>query len=93
VEELRKTTATARVFPFAKSQKSPVLAIVRQVVFDFKSIGYESFTRCMGCKGSSVRITPFRPFIASEMPVLRTGLFVPAAKPAQTSPSRLSSTL
>ena len=60
---VRKTPAAGPVFPFAKTQKTPLFADARKVIIHCASMSYATLVHCMGCKGSSVRITPSRPFI------------------------------
>jgi len=62
---LRKTPAGGRVFSFAKRSKSEDFGLLVDGIYLPKSYGYASTVRCMGCKGSSVRITPSRPYIST----------------------------
>jgi len=61
---LRKTQGGGRVFSFAKRSKSKDFGPRDDGIYLTKSYGYVSLVRCMGCKGSSVRITPSRPYIS-----------------------------
>ena len=66
---LRKNQAGGRVLSFAKRSKSEDFALVVDGICSAKSNSYATIVRCMGCKGSSVRITPSRPLLKRKSPV------------------------
>lgn len=67
---LRKTSAAGPVFPFAKTQKTPLFANVRKSVIHFASVSYDTLVHCMGCKGFRWVEFCLPPFYCMNSPVL-----------------------
>jgi hypothetical protein len=67
---LRKTSAAGPVFPFAKTQKTPLFANSRKAVIHFTLMSYATLVHCMGCKGFRWVEFCLPPFYCMNSPVL-----------------------